>query len=36
AGVNASGLLNALVDILSPYDAVGHGSHVAATAAGNY
>nr|GEZ70077.1 subtilisin-like protease SBT2.4 [Tanacetum cinerariifolium] len=36
AGVNASGLLNALVDILSPYDAVGHGSHVAATATGNY
>nr|GEZ77911.1 subtilisin-like protease SBT2.4 [Tanacetum cinerariifolium] len=33
-GVNASGLLNALVDILSPYDAVGHGSHVVATAAG--
>ncbi|GJW67204.1 subtilisin-like protease SBT2.4 [Tanacetum coccineum] len=36
AGVKASGLLNASVDILSPYDAVGHGSHVAATAAGNY
>nr|GFA24038.1 subtilisin-like protease SBT2.4 [Tanacetum cinerariifolium] len=27
AGVKASGLLNASVDILSPYDAVGHGSN---------
>ncbi|GJU85515.1 subtilisin-like protease SBT2.4 [Tanacetum coccineum] len=36
AGVKARGLLNTSVDILSPYDAVGHGSHVTATAAGNY
>ncbi|XP_076881550.1 subtilisin-like protease SBT2.4 [Bidens hawaiensis] len=36
AGAEARGNLNASVDILSPYDAVGHGSHVASTAAGNY
>nr|XP_043620399.1 subtilisin-like protease SBT2.4 [Erigeron canadensis] len=36
AGMEARGILNASVDILSPYDAVGHGSHVASTAAGNH
>ncbi|KAJ0843480.1 putative cucumisin [Helianthus annuus] len=36
AGAKARGNLNASVDILSPYDAVGHGSHVASTAAGNH
>ncbi|KAK9706365.1 hypothetical protein RND81_07G119400 [Saponaria officinalis] len=35
AGAKAVGSLNASVDFLSPFDAVGHGSHVAATAAGN-
>ncbi|KAL9243490.1 hypothetical protein vseg_017370 [Gypsophila vaccaria] len=36
AGARAVASLNASVDFLSPFDAVGHGSHVAATAAGNY
>ncbi|KNA24835.1 hypothetical protein SOVF_012150 [Spinacia oleracea] len=35
AGAQAAALLNASVDFLSPFDAVGHGSHVASTAAGN-
>ncbi|KAL3742204.1 hypothetical protein ACJRO7_017653 [Eucalyptus globulus] len=35
AGARAAGPLNPAVDILSPFDAVGHGSHVAAIAAGN-
>ncbi|GLT75193.1 hypothetical protein SLA2020_469350 [Shorea laevis] len=35
AGAQAATQLNASVDVLSPFDAVGHGSHVAATAAGN-
>ncbi|XVF87789.1 hypothetical protein PTKIN_Ptkin18bG0149200 [Pterospermum kingtungense] len=35
AGAQAAASLNATVDIPSPYDAVGHGSHVASTAAGN-
>ncbi|OMO76899.1 hypothetical protein CCACVL1_15358 [Corchorus capsularis] len=34
-GAQASAPLNATVDILSPFDVVGHGSHVASTAAGN-
>ncbi|GAB4826540.1 hypothetical protein Ancab_033434 [Ancistrocladus abbreviatus] len=36
AGAQAAASLNASVDFLSPFDAVGHGSHVASTAAGNY
>ncbi|CAH1448245.1 unnamed protein product [Lactuca virosa] len=36
AGAQASGKLNASIDILSPYDSVGHGSHTASTAAGNH
>ncbi|CAL5410598.1 unnamed protein product [Camellia sinensis] len=35
AGAQAVVTLNASVDFLSPFDAVGHGSHVASTAAGN-
>ncbi|KAF9590110.1 hypothetical protein IFM89_030858 [Coptis chinensis] len=35
AGAQAVASLNASVDFLSPFDAVGHGSHVASTAAGN-
>ncbi|KAL5729851.1 hypothetical protein ACHQM5_002746 [Ranunculus cassubicifolius] len=35
AGAQSVAYLNASVDFLSPFDAVGHGSHVAATAAGN-
>ncbi|KAI3456511.1 hypothetical protein Pfo_013174 [Paulownia fortunei] len=35
AGARAAATLNPSVDIQSPYDAVGHGSHVASTAAGN-
>ncbi|XP_024023201.1 subtilisin-like protease SBT2.4 [Morus notabilis] len=35
AGAQAATTLNTSVDFLSPYDAVGHGSHVASTAAGN-
>ncbi|KAH7838532.1 hypothetical protein Vadar_027760 [Vaccinium darrowii] len=35
AGAQAVATLNASVDFLSPFDAVGHGSHVASTAAGN-
>ncbi|XP_031262025.1 subtilisin-like protease SBT2.4 [Pistacia vera] len=35
AGAQAVATLNTSVDFLSPYDAVGHGSHVASTAAGN-
>ncbi|KAG9455161.1 hypothetical protein H6P81_008065 [Aristolochia fimbriata] len=35
AGAAASLPLNASVDFLSPFDAVGHGSHVASVAAGN-
>ncbi|KMT04098.1 hypothetical protein BVRB_8g185510 [Beta vulgaris subsp. vulgaris] len=34
-GAQAVSLLNASVDFLSPFDADGHGSHVASTAAGN-
>nr|XP_016436103.1 PREDICTED: subtilisin-like protease SBT2.4 [Nicotiana tabacum] len=36
AGAQANAILNASVDILSPFDAVGHGSHVASIAAGNF
>ncbi|KZV45041.1 hypothetical protein F511_30202 [Dorcoceras hygrometricum] len=36
AGARASATLNASVDIQSPFDAAGHGSHVASTAAGNF
>ncbi|XP_023742898.2 subtilisin-like protease SBT2.4 [Lactuca sativa] len=36
AGAQATGKLNASIDILSPYDSVGHGSHTASTAAGNH
>ncbi|KAL8461522.1 hypothetical protein ACS0TY_032851 [Phlomoides rotata] len=36
SGARAAGTLDPSVDILSPYDAIGHGSHVASTAAGNY
>ncbi|KAL8140615.1 hypothetical protein V2J09_006636, partial [Rumex salicifolius] len=36
AGAQAAVKLNDSVDLLSPFDAVGHGSHVASTAAGNY
>ncbi|KAM1540688.1 hypothetical protein ACFX10_005331 [Malus domestica] len=35
AGAEAAATLNSTVDFLSPFDAVGHGSHVASTAAGN-
>ncbi|KAL1214783.1 Subtilisin-like protease SBT2.4 [Cardamine amara subsp. amara] len=35
AGARASGALNGSLDILSPFDASGHGSHVASIAAGN-
>ncbi|KAL0012265.1 hypothetical protein SO802_007373 [Lithocarpus litseifolius] len=35
AGAQAVATLNTSVDFLSPFDAVGHGSHVASTAAGN-
>ncbi|EEF43811.1 subtilisin-like protease SBT2.4 isoform X1 [Ricinus communis] len=35
AGAQAVSPLNTSLDFLSPYDAVGHGSHVASTAAGN-
>ncbi|KAF5197933.1 Subtilisin-like protease [Thalictrum thalictroides] len=35
AGAQAIASLNASIDFLSPFDAVGHGSHVASTAAGN-
>ncbi|KAK4439395.1 Subtilisin-like protease SBT2.4 [Sesamum alatum] len=35
SGARAAATLNPSVDIQSPYDAVGHGSHVASTAAGN-
>ncbi|OVA20003.1 Peptidase S8/S53 domain [Macleaya cordata] len=35
AGAQAIATLNASMDFLSPFDAVGHGSHVASTAAGN-
>ncbi|KAI4295957.1 hypothetical protein L6164_035950 [Bauhinia variegata] len=35
AGAQAVAALNASVDFLSPFDADGHGSHVASTAAGN-
>ncbi|KAK7363781.1 hypothetical protein VNO77_05938 [Canavalia gladiata] len=35
AGAEASATLNASVDFLSPFDAEGHGSHVASVAAGN-
>ncbi|XP_037497412.1 subtilisin-like protease SBT2.4 [Jatropha curcas] len=35
AGAQAIATLDPSVDILSPFDAVGHGSHVASTAAGN-
>ncbi|XP_073059984.1 subtilisin-like protease SBT2.4 isoform X2 [Primulina eburnea] len=36
AGARASVNLNVSVDIQSPFDADGHGSHVASTAAGNF
>ncbi|KAK6794001.1 hypothetical protein RDI58_007454 [Solanum bulbocastanum] len=36
AGAQTSTTLNDSMDILSPFDAVGHGSHVASTAAGNF
>ncbi|PIN21325.1 Cucumisin [Handroanthus impetiginosus] len=36
SGARAAAALDPSVDILSPYDAVGHGSHVAAIAAGNF
>ncbi|KAI4372306.1 hypothetical protein MLD38_010552 [Melastoma candidum] len=35
AGARAAAPLKPYVDFMSPYDAVGHGSHVAAAAAGN-
>ncbi|KAI3847775.1 hypothetical protein MKX03_009758 [Papaver bracteatum] len=35
AGAQAVTPLNSSIDFLSPFDAVGHGSHVASTAAGN-
>ncbi|CAK7351499.1 unnamed protein product [Dovyalis caffra] len=35
AGAQAIATLNTSVDFLSPFDAVGHGSHVASIAAGN-
>ncbi|CAA0817963.1 Subtilisin-like protease SBT2.4 [Striga hermonthica] len=36
AGAQAAAVLNSSVDILSPFDSEGHGSHVASTAAGNF
>ncbi|CAI9086837.1 OLC1v1020756C1 [Oldenlandia corymbosa var. corymbosa] len=36
AGAEATGKLNSSADFHSPYDAVGHGSHVASIAAGNH
>ncbi|KAL9146735.1 hypothetical protein ABFS82_13G129900 [Erythranthe guttata] len=36
AGARAAATLDPSVDIMSPYDVVGHGSHVASTAAGNF
>ncbi|XP_042028494.1 subtilisin-like protease SBT2.4 [Salvia splendens] len=36
SGARAAATLNPAVDLMSPYDAVGHGSHVASTAAGNH
>ncbi|WOH11497.1 hypothetical protein DCAR_0830984 [Daucus carota subsp. sativus] len=36
AGAQTDPTFNASVDLLSPFDVVGHGSHVASTAAGNY
>ncbi|KAG8385789.1 hypothetical protein BUALT_Bualt03G0081800 [Buddleja alternifolia] len=36
SGARAAATLNASADIQSPFDAVGHGSHVASTAAGNF
>ncbi|GER52902.1 subtilase [Striga asiatica] len=36
AGAQAAATLNSSVDILSPFDSEGHGSHVASTAAGNF
>ncbi|KAM3320292.1 hypothetical protein P3S67_007492 [Capsicum chacoense] len=36
AGAQTTTTLNDSVDILSPFDVVGHGSHVASTAAGNF
>ncbi|XP_057764971.1 subtilisin-like protease SBT2.4 [Salvia miltiorrhiza] len=36
SGAQAAATLNPSIDIMSPYDAVGHGSHVASTAAGNH
>ncbi|KAF6159120.1 hypothetical protein GIB67_032737 [Kingdonia uniflora] len=35
AGAQAAATLNTSMDFLSPFDAVGHGSHVASIAAGN-
>ncbi|GAV86560.1 Peptidase_S8 domain-containing protein/Inhibitor_I9 domain-containing protein [Cephalotus follicularis] len=35
AGAEAAATLNTSVDFLSPFDGIGHGSHVASTAAGN-
>ncbi|WCJ20150.1 Subtilisin-like protease SBT2.4 [Euphorbia peplus] len=35
AGAQAVATLNSSIDFLSPFDAVGHGSHVASIAAGN-
>ncbi|KAL8104163.1 hypothetical protein AgCh_028411 [Apium graveolens] len=36
AGAQTDPTFNASVDLLSPFDVVGHGSHVASTAAGNF
>ncbi|XP_027087762.1 subtilisin-like protease SBT2.4 [Coffea arabica] len=36
AGAQAATALNASMDFLSPFDAAGHGSHVASIAAGNF
>nr|XP_004235142.1 subtilisin-like protease SBT2.4 [Solanum lycopersicum] len=36
AGAQTTTTLNDSMDILSPFDAVGHGSHVASTATGNF
>ncbi|GFP85073.1 subtilisin-like protease sbt3.3 [Phtheirospermum japonicum] len=36
AGAQSAATLDPSVDIQSPFDAVGHGSHVASTAAGNF
>jgi hypothetical protein len=36
AGAQAAANINLSIDLLSSFDTVGHGSHVAATAAGNY